>query len=118
VAIENADGINLTAYGVEGAGQDYLTIINKTHGPEAGDAAVTIVPPGPGAGLPTAQVMTLAGGEPGDATGGRATLGGAVIAGDTPWAGTWSEWPADPGTGLSLTVRASSAAIVRIPGGS
>jgi hypothetical protein len=120
VAIENADGINLTAYGVEGAGQDYVTIINKTHGPQAADAAVTIVGPGPGpaAGLPMAQVMTLAGEEPGDASGDSATLGGAVIAGDTPWAGTWSDWPADPGTGLSLTVRASSAAIVRIPAGS
>jgi hypothetical protein len=126
VAIENADGVNLTAYGVEGASWDYVTIINKTQGPEAADAAVTIVAPGPGgpgaggpgAGGPGAQVMTLAGKEPGDATGGKATLGGAAITGDTPWDGTWSALPADPGTTLSLTVRASTAAIVRIPGAS
>ena len=62
--------------------------------------------------------MTLAGQEPGDATGGHATLGGAAITGDTPWDGTWSALPADPGSALSLTVRASTAAIVRIPGGS
>jgi hypothetical protein len=121
VAIENADGVNLTAYGVEGAGWDYVTIINKTQGPEAADAAVTIVPPGPGgpgAGLPGAEVMTLAGREPGDATGGDATLGGGAISGDAPWDGTWSAQPAGPGRGLSLTVRATTAAIVRIPGGS
>jgi hypothetical protein len=130
VAIENADGVNLTAYGIEGASWDYVTIINKTQGPEAADAAVTIVAPGPGrpgaggpgaggpGGWPGAQVMTLAGKEPGDATGGKATLGGAAITGDTPWDGAWSALPADPGTTLSLTVRASTAAIVRIPGGS
>ena len=50
--------------------------------------------------------------------GGDATLGGAVITGDAPWDGTWSAQPADPGSGLSLTVRATTAAIVRIPGGS
>ena len=82
---------------------------------------MTIVPPGPGgpgAGLPGAEVMTLAGREPGDATGGDATLGGGVIRGDAPWDGTWSAQPAGPGRGLSLTVRATTAAIVRIPGGS
>ena len=87
MAIENADGVNLTAYGVEGAGGDYVTIINKTQGAEAADAAVTIAAPGPGGpgpGRPGAQVMTLAGQEPGDATGGKATLGGAAITGDIP----------------------------------
>ena len=47
----NPGGINLTAYWVAGAGQDYVTIINKTHGAQAADAAVTIGPrPGPGPG--------------------------------------------------------------------
>ena len=114
MAIENADGVNLTAYGVEGTSWDYVTVINKTQGAEAVDAAVTIVDPGPG--RPGAQVMTLAGREPGDATGGHATLGGAAITGDTSWDGAWSALPADPGTTLSLTVRASTAAIVRVPG--
>ena len=125
VAIENADGVNLTAYGVEGAGWDYVTIINKTQGRRAADAAVTIVAPGPrgwrqraGGRPPGAQVMTLAGRAPGDATGGQATLGGAAITGDTPWDGIWSALPADRGTTLSLTVGASTAAVVRIPGGS
>ena len=73
---------------------------------------MTIVPPGPR--LQGAEMMTLAGGEPGDATGASATLGGAAITGDTPWDGTWSALPADPDAGISLTVRATTAAIARI----
>jgi hypothetical protein len=110
--IGNADGINLTAYCVGRAGEDYVTVINKTHGAGAADAAVTIVPPGPGSR--GAEVMTLAGGEPGDATGTSATLGGAVITGDTPWDGKWRALSADPHTGIGLTVRATTAAVVRL----
>jgi hypothetical protein len=114
--IGNPDGINLTAYCVGGAGENYVTIINKSHGAEAADAAVTILPPGPR--LRGAEMMTLAGAGPGDATGARATLGGAAITGDTPWDGTWSALPAGADTGISLTVGATTAAIVRIHGGS
>jgi hypothetical protein len=110
--IGNPDGINLTAYCIGGAGEDYITIINKTQGAEAADAAVTIPPGGPR--WRDAEVMTLAGGEPGDATGATATLGGAAITGDAAWDGTWSALPADPDAGVSLTVRATTAAIVRI----
>ena len=72
----------------------------------------TIVPPGPG--RHGAEIMTLASGATGDATGASATLGGAAITGDTPWDGKWSALSADPRTGISLTVRATTAAIVRI----
>ena len=61
--------------------------------------------------------MTLAGGQPGDAQGARATLGGATITGDTPWDGTWSTLPTDPRAGISLTVRATTAAIIKIHSG-
>lgn len=44
----NPDSINLTAYCIGGAGADYVTIINKAHGADAGDAVVTIGPPRPG----------------------------------------------------------------------
>jgi hypothetical protein len=64
------------------------------------------------------QVITLAGGQPGDARGTRATLGGAAITGDTAWTGTWSALPADPRKGISLTVKATTAAIVKIHRGS
>src|SRR5215813_4582970 len=89
--VDNPGGVNLTAYCVGRAGEDYVTVINKAHGADAPDADVTILPLGPGARQ--AQVMTLAGGQPGDARGGRATLGGATITGDAPWAGTWSPLP-------------------------
>jgi hypothetical protein len=112
VAIGNADGLNLTAYCISGGGVHYVTIINKTQGAEAADAAVTIVPPGPG--LRGAQIMTLASGEPGDATGASAMLGGAAITGDAPWDGKWCALSADPRTGISLTVRAATAAILKI----
>jgi hypothetical protein len=112
VAIANADGINLTAYCIGGTGEDYVTIINKTHAARAADAAVTIIPPGPGP--LSAQLMTLASGAPGDAAPASATLGGAAITGDTPWTGKWNTLPADPRDRISLTVRATTAAIVRI----
>ena len=57
--------------------------------------------------------MTLAGDQPGDAKGTTATLGGATITGDT----TWTALPADPNAGISLTVKATTAAIVRIHSG-
>ena len=52
VEIGNPGGINLTAYWVGGAGEDYVTIINKTQGAQASDAAVTIAPAGAGPGGP------------------------------------------------------------------
>jgi hypothetical protein len=109
--IQNPDGINVTAYCVGGSGEDYLTIINKTHGGGAADADVTIAAPGPR--VQDAQIMTLAGGHWGDARGTSATLGGAPITGGTAWDGKWTTLPADPG-GIGLTVKATSAAIVKI----
>jgi len=58
-----------------------------------------------------------AGGQPGDARGTEATLGGATITGDTPWNGKWSTVPVDPHTGITLTVKATTAAIVKIQSG-
>jgi hypothetical protein len=113
--IDNPNGINLTAYCIGRAGEDYLTIINKTHGAQAADATVAIAPP---ALRPrNAQVMALASTEPGCATGTSATLGDAGITGDTAWNGTWDALPADPRAGISLTVPATTAAIVKIHSG-
>ncbi len=112
VQIRNPGGVNLTAYCVGAAGEDYVTVINKAHGANAPDAAVTIVPPGPAA--QAVQTMTLAGGQRGDARGTRVTLGGATITGDTPWDGAWDTLPAGPRAGISLTVRATTAVIVKI----
>jgi hypothetical protein len=106
------DRLNLTAYCIGTAGDDCVTIINKTHGENAADAAVTILPSSPGPHR--AQVMTLASGERGDATGASATLGGGVITGDTGWRGTWNTLPTHPSAGIPLTVNATTAAIVKI----
>jgi len=61
--------------------------------------------------------MTLAGGQPGDAGGASATLGGAMITGDTPWDGSWTPLPGGPRAGISLTVKAATATIVKIHSG-
>ena len=115
IQLGNPAGMNLTAYCVGGADGDYVTIINKTQGAEAADAAVTILPYGPG--LQGVEIMTLAGAEPGDAASVSATLGGATITGDSPWQGTWSPLATDPQAGIRVTVSATTAAILRIPAG-
>jgi hypothetical protein len=112
IGIQNPDGINLTAYCVGSAGRDHVTVINKTHGASAADAAVTIIPSGPGE--QGAQVMTLAAGQPGDAGGTSATLGGAAITGGSVWEGEWRPLVADPRAGIGLTVKATTAAVVRL----
>ena len=111
VTVDNADGINLTAYCVGAASEDYITIINKTHGARASDADVTIIPRGPG--RPSAHLMTLTSSPPGDAAQSGATFGGAVITGDTSWNGTWTALP-EPQAAIGLVVKATSAAVVRI----
>ena len=113
--IQNPNGINLTAYCVGAAGDDYVTIINKAHGANAPDAAVTIAVPG--ARIQGAQVMTLAGAQRGDAQGTKVTLGGATITGTAPWNGAWSTVTTGPQPEISLTVQATTAAIVKISSG-
>ena len=115
VQIQNPGGLNLTAYCVGGAGEDHVTVINKAHGASAADAAVTIISPSPGAH--GAEIVTLAGAQPGDARGTTVTIGGTTITGDAPWNGTWATLPTDPHTGISLTVKATTAVIVKIHGG-
>jgi hypothetical protein len=113
--IQNPGGVNLTAYCIGTTGQDYVTVINKAHGADAADATVTIIPAGPG--VRSAQIMTLAGTQPGDAQGSEVTLGGAPITGDTPWNGQWTTLTADPAGQVSLTVKATTAAIIKISSG-
>jgi len=112
VAVANTGRINLTAYCIGGAGEDYVTIINKTHGAGAADAAVSIITPGPG--RHGAQIMTLTSGKPADAAAANATLGGATITGDAAWDGKWAPLPAGPRAGIGLTIKAATAAIIRI----
>jgi hypothetical protein len=127
VRIGNPDGINVTAYCVGPAGDstggdstggdgtpgEYcVTIVNKTYGKRAAHAEVTIGVPG--AGPSGAEAITLASQPPGDVTSRGATLGGATITGAAPWAGTWSPLPPGAGSGITLTVPAATAAVVRL----
>jgi hypothetical protein len=110
IDIENADGVNLTAYCIGGGREHYVTLINKSQGGGAADAAVTIEA---GHRIDGAQVLVLAGTAPGDATGTTATLGGAMITGDAPWRGRWDRL-SPAGSRIRLTVPATTAAVVRI----
>jgi hypothetical protein len=112
VTVSNPSGVNLTAYCIGGAGGDYVTIINKSWGAGAADARAVIAPPGPGP--LSAEAMTLASVPPGSPASSRATLGGATITGSAPWRGEWSPLPVDPAAGVTLTVGAASATVVRI----
>ena len=58
--------------------------------------------------------MVLTSADPGDVTATHVTLGGVTITGNQPWHGTWTPLPANPQTGVTLTVRAGTAAVVRI----
>ena len=89
-----------------------MTVVNKTHGEQAADAVVTIG--GPGAGPFDADVITLASQPPGDVTSTTATLGGAAITGGAPWAGTWAPLATGARSGITLTVPAATAAVVRL----
>ena len=90
--IHNPDRINLTAYCVGTAGEDYLTVINKAHGAGAPDAAVTIVPPGPR--VRGAEIMTLAAGNR-ETPGGREPRSAAPRSPATP-PGTANGAPCPP----------------------
>jgi hypothetical protein len=111
VTVDNADGVNLTAYCIGTPSEDYVTVINKTHGAQAADADVTIVPRTEG--RPSAQFMTLTSSPPGDPAQASATLGGATITGDTALNATWTAL-AGSHPGIGLSVKATSAAVVRI----
>ena len=111
VTIDNADGVNLTAYCVGTPAEDFITVINKTYGARAADADVTIVPRA--SGRPSAQFITLSSAPPGDPAQADATLGGARITGDTPWNATWTALAASH-QGIGLTVNSTTAAVVTI----
>ena len=112
VVIDNPPGVNVTAYCVRGDDRYCFTVINKTQGAAAADVLVRFTQRS--ADLRAAEVMTLTGGRPGDAAGTSATLGGTAITGGAPWAGSWTQVPADLQGHISLTVRAATAALVRI----
>ncbi len=114
VTISNPNNANVTAYAV-GSGQDlYVTIINKTHSTtnDSMDAVVTIEPSGFAAA--SAASIVLTDGQPGNAALTATSLGGATIPNNARWAGEWTPLSADTNGSISLTVQATTAAVVKI----
>jgi hypothetical protein len=106
---------NLSGYAVA-SGQDlYITLINKTLGTDAGDnASVTIV----AAGLPftaaSVSSILLWDGVAGDPSRMSATLGGgSILNTGAQWSGVWTPQKPDSRGGVTLSVHAATAVIVR-----
>jgi hypothetical protein len=114
VTISNPHGINLTAYAVGTARDLYVTIINKTHSSTnaATDAVVTIQ--AQGFTSASAASMVLTDGQAGNASLMTATLGGASITNHARWLGKWTPSIPDTNGSVTLTVQATTAAVVII----
>lgn len=112
VSVGNSGGLNLTAYAVDAPGNLCVTIVNKENGPEARDAAVTILPGGLKNGSVSGIFLTAPGGNIAATNG--LTIGGAALGNDRPWPGEWADLGALTNGRCVVTVRAASAAVVRI----
>lgn len=116
VAISNPIGMNLTAYAV-GTDQDlYVTIINRTHSTTHDAADANVVIDAKGMKASSASAMALSGGEPGDATSMTASLGGAAITNNSRWLGKWTPIGRVETGRITVTVKSTTAVIVRIHG--
>jgi hypothetical protein len=112
VAITNADNLNLTAYAIGNATNLYVTIINKEHGPAARGATVEVLTKNFGATNPSALFLTA----PNNylqATSGI-TLGRATITNNAPWVGQWTALKSAPDDRCTVSVPASSAAVLKL----
>ena len=111
IQLSNPNHINWTPYGVVGANDLYVTLINKTFNPVGSyDAVVTINKP-TGFAPTSAKYIVLTSGADGSATATSATLGGATIPTAGSWNGTWNSLAVTNGA-CSLTVQAASAVVV------
>lgn len=114
VKISNPKSINLTAYAVGTAKDLYVTVINKTHSSthDATDAAVTIDVPGFNGARAASMVLTD--GEPENAALMTATLGGGTIANNAPFIGKWSPLGSAKNGTIALTVRSTTAVVIKL----
>lgn len=109
MSIQNPGRLNLTAYAVTDTNHNlFVTIINREHGADARDTAVSVNVSGG-----SASVMYLqAASHDVTATNG-VTPGGATINGDSPWQSQWTPLGIDAAAGPVTQVATASAAIVR-----
>ena len=109
MSITNSDNLNLTAYAVTDTNQElYITIINREHGPGARDATVKI----DAIGRPQSVIYLKAPNNEVTSTSGI-TLGGASINSREPWHGNWTPIDSQPSSPSTITVEASSSAIIK-----
>jgi Glycosyl hydrolase family 79 C-terminal beta domain len=112
VAIDNPDGLNLTAYAVGDAKQLYVTIINKEHGAKARAATVTIKPTGFSSCNVETMFLTAPNSNVGATSG--VTLGGAPITNDVPWRGQWTALDPSANGLCMVTVPFASAVVIKM----
>lgn len=111
VTLDNADGINLTAYAVRGNGNLFVTIINKEHGDGARAAEVTIDANGAGK-KPEVVFLTSPHGDIAAKTG--IDLGGEQISNSKAGKEKWSRVKSGKAGECVVKVAPSSAAIVKM----
>jgi len=112
LTLANPNKLNLTAYTVGTATNLYVTIINKEHGPSARSAVVAIAANGFSSGPVSAMFLTAPNNNVGAMSG--ITLGDATITNNAPWQGQWTDLPPLANGQCTVTVPATSAAVVRI----
>jgi hypothetical protein len=110
VTSSGAKGFNFDAYGYKDHdGSIYVTLINKSYGPKAQPATVTLqLPAGTAPG--TWQRLDLAQKDNDIAAMSGITLGGAAIDPQGGWSGQWQ--PVAPGTTPAIQVAPTSATIL------
>jgi hypothetical protein len=112
VVIEDASELNLTAYAVGDANHLCITLINKEHGDQARDAAVTITANGLAPENAAVMFLSTSNGYAGATNG--ITLGGARITNHGPWRGRWTALPPSVDHSCKVIVPATSAALVKL----
>jgi len=112
LTLTNADDINLTAYVVRGADKKlFVTLINREHNAGARAASVTLATPEK---FTRGQIIILTAPDGNIAAKTGVTLGGAEIADDGSWTGSWKL--IRPGMDGLFTVKipAASASVIRL----
>ena len=112
VAVDDTNGLNLTAYAIGDSTNLCVTIINKEHGTTAQDASVTIAAKGIVPASVATMFLTAPNGDVAATSG--VTLGGATITNNAPWEGKWTPLQSSDAGQCSVKVPAASAVLVKI----
>lgn len=112
LSISNPDQVNITAYAVADTTRHFVTLINKEHGPQGREAAVTIIGTRP---APQIEVICLTAPNGDIAARSGVTLGGASINNHQPWHGKWETMKLDKPGRCVLKIPAASAIVVKLP---